>query len=76
MLAYKKVAQKVRPVPTSLPEDFRNLRRIPVDPLLSLLPLPTLPPTFTPGTCLTQECLNALNLNPNGFLWPEELKLT
>jgi hypothetical protein len=75
VLAYKKVAQKVHPVPASLPEDFHNQRRIPVDPLLSLLPLPTHPPDFTPGIRLTQEHLEALNLNPNGFLWPEELKL-
>jgi hypothetical protein len=75
VLAYKKVAQKVHPVPTSLLEDFCNQQCIPVNPLLSLLPLPTHPPDFTPGVCLTQECLDALNLNPAGFLWPEELKL-
>jgi hypothetical protein len=74
-LAYKKVANKVRPVPASLPEDFRTIRRIPVDPLLSLPPLTPNPPAFTPGTRLTQERLDALNLNRYEFLWPEEIKL-
>ena len=74
-LAYKKVANKVRPVAATLPEDFRNIRRIPVDPLLSLTPLPTHPPDFTPGKRLTQERLDALALNADGFLQPEEQKL-
>jgi gag-polyprotein putative aspartyl protease len=34
--AYKKVARKVRPVPASLLEDFRTVRHIPKDPLLTL----------------------------------------
>jgi hypothetical protein len=75
VLAYKKVARKVRPVPASLPEDYRIIRRIPVDPLLSLPILPTFPPDFTPGTRLTQERLADLKLNRYGFLWPEEVKL-
>ena len=74
-LVYKKVAKKVRPVPTSLPEDFRCLQRIPVDPLLSLPPLPSKPPDFTPGSRLTQDRLDALQLNQGNFLWPQELKL-
>ena len=75
VLKYKKVDKKVRPVPTTLPEEFRTIRRIPEDPLLSLPPLPTHPPDFTPGERLTQERLNELDLNPDNFLWPEELKL-
>jgi hypothetical protein len=74
-LAYKKVANKVRPVAATLPENFCNIHRIPIDPLLSLTPLPTHPPDFTPGKRLTQECLNALGLNADGFLQPEEEKL-
>ena len=73
--AYKKVSKKVHPVAASLPEDFRIIRRRPEDPLLSLPPLPTHPPPFTPGTYLTQECLDDLNLNCFNFLWPEELQL-
>ena len=73
--AYKKVAKKVRPVPASLPEDFRCIRRIPVDPLLSLPALTPTPPNFTPGNRLTQERLDELRLNASSFLRPEELKL-
>jgi len=74
-LAYKKVAKKVRLVPTTLPENFRNIRRIPEDPLLSLPPLPIHPPNFVSGQRLTQERLDALELNRFDFLWPKELKL-
>jgi len=74
-LAYKKVAKKVCLVPTSLLEDFRNICHIPKDPLLTLPPLPTSPSDFVPGQHLTQERLEALELNRFDFLWPEELKL-
>ena len=74
-LAYKKVAKKVCPVPTSLPKDFCNICCIPEDPLLTLLLLPISPPNFVPGQHLTVECLEALELNRFDFLWPEELKL-
>jgi len=75
VLKYKRVDKKVRPVPTTLPEEYRSVRHIPEDPLLSLPPLPTHPPDFTPGECLSQERLDELQLNHNNFLWPEELKL-
>ena len=75
VLKYKKVDKKVRPVPATLPEEFRMIRRIPEDPLLSLLALPTHLPNFEPGECLTQERLDDLKLNTGNFLWPEELKL-
>src|SRR6266702_774314 len=75
VLAYKKAARKVHPVAASLPEDFCIIRRRPEDPLLSLPALPTHPPEFTPGTRLTQEHFEALNLNKFDFLWPEEAKL-
>jgi len=75
ILKYKKVDKKVRPIPATLPEEFRSIRHIPEDPLLSLPPLTTHLPDFTPGEHLTQERLDKLNLNPDDFLWPEELKL-
>jgi hypothetical protein len=68
VLAYKKAAKKVHPVAASLPEDFRIIRRRPEDPLLSLPPLPTHPPPFTPGSRLTQERLDDLDLNRYQFL--------
>jgi hypothetical protein len=74
-LTYKKVVRKVCPIPASLPEDFHCVHHIPEDPLLSLLPLPRLPPDFTPGICLMQEWLEALQLNTHNFLCMEELKL-
>jgi hypothetical protein len=43
--------------------------------LLSLSLLPTSPPDFVPGQRLTQDRLDALELNRSDFLWPEELKL-
>src|SRR6267142_2577499 len=74
-LVYKKVSNKVCPMPASLPEDFCNLCHIPKDPMLSLSPLPTIPPDFVPGLRLTQDHLDTLELDRFDFLWPEELKL-
>lgn len=73
--AYKKVANRIKPVSTTLPENFRIVRRIPSDPLETLPTLPTRPPNFTPGLRYTLECKTAMNVNPNGFLWPDEEKL-
>jgi len=75
VLKYKTVDKKVRPVPATMPEEFCTIRRIPEDLLLTLPPLLTHPPDFTPGERLTQECLDELDLNSDGFLWHEELKL-
>ena len=47
--AYKKVANRVKPVATTLPEEFRIVRKIPSDPLADLPVLPTKPPDFIPG---------------------------
>lgn len=74
-LAYKKVANKVRPVATTLPEDFRIVRRAHPDPLSDMPQLPTHPPDFVPGARFTQERKDALDLDPDNFLWPEERKL-
>jgi hypothetical protein len=54
-LAYKKVANKKRLVATTLPEEFRIVRRIPSDPLEDLPILPTNPPEFEPGERYTKE---------------------
>lgn len=74
-LVYKPVHQKVRSVPAIYPEDARVIRRFPEDPLLSLPPIPTHPPDFIPTKHLTQERLDILKINGEGFLWPEEEKL-
>ena len=76
LTAYKRVDQKVKPVPAVYPEDAKVERRFPEDPLLSLVSLPYHPPDFTPdGGRLTQERLDEMELNPTNFLQPEELKL-
>jgi hypothetical protein len=74
-LAYKKVANKTRPIATTLPEEFRIVRRIPSDPLVDLPTLPTHPPEFEPGERYTRERMEAMPVNKDGFLWPEEVKL-
>lgn len=73
--AYKKVANRVKPVATTLPEQYRIQRRIPSDPLADLPTLPTHPPDFTPGVRYTEERMASMNANPEGFLTPEEEKL-
>jgi hypothetical protein len=75
VLAYKPVAKKVRTVPAPLAEEFRIIRRLPDNPLDGLLPLPTHPPDFIPGTRYTRERADVLDLDPANWLWPEELKL-
>ncbi|KAJ2936233.1 hypothetical protein H1R20_g861, partial [Candolleomyces eurysporus] len=72
---YKKVANRVKPVPAPLPPEFRIERRIPEDPLADLPSLPTNPPDFTPGQRYTQERMEKMNVNPDGFLSTEEEKL-
>lgn len=72
---YKPAAKKVHSVAASLPEEFRVVRKCPSDPLANMPPLNPNPPPFTPGKRLTQERLDAMNLNPDGFLWPEEERL-
>ena len=73
--AYKRVDQKIKPVPAVFPEDARVSRRFPEDPLASLKPLPRKPPDFYPTAKLTQERLDSLQINHKGYLWPEEEKL-
>ena len=75
LTAYKRVGKKIHPVSTQFPIDCQVTRQIPEDPLLSLPPLTTQPPEFTPSTKISMERLAELNINATGFLWPEEEKL-
>ena len=61
-ITYKKAAKKVRPVSPSPPEDFRNIRRIHEDPLLTL-PLPKSPPLSdqTIESTMGQPCHTTLH---------------
>ncbi|KAI0069373.1 hypothetical protein K474DRAFT_1714322, partial [Panus rudis PR-1116 ss-1] len=73
--AYKKVENRVIPVSTTLPEDYRIVRHGPENPLATLTSLPTHPPEFTPGDRYTEERRRSYPIDPEGFLEPEELRL-
>ena len=72
---YKTVDKKVKPVPTSFPQDCYVHRGIPEDPLLTLPTLSFHPPMFTPTKKITNERLKILKINEKGFLSTEEEKL-
>lgn len=59
---YKKVENKVRPVPAVMPEDVKVTRKFPEDPLKNLATLPTHPPEFIPSERLTQERMDSLKI--------------
>ena len=71
---YKKVANKTRPVATTLPENFRITRCEHPDPLANLLPLPVKPPDFVPTGRFTRDRRDQMALGKD-LLWPEEVKL-
>jgi hypothetical protein len=73
-LVYKKVANKTRPVATTLPEDFRIVRHEHPDPLGGMLPLPVQPPEFVPTERFTAERRDKMQLG-KGLLLPEEVRL-
>ena len=75
LTAYKRVDRKVKPVPAVFPEDAKVTRQFPEDPMDSLAPLPTCPPEFRENGRLTLERLTTMDINPDGFLLPEEEKL-
>ena len=72
---YKKVANRVKPVPTTLPEDYRIIRIAHPDPLRDLPILPTHPPPFRPGRRFTQARYDNFVLDPAHFLLPAERDL-
>ena len=75
VLKYKKVDQKVRPIPTKIPEHMKVRRRFPEDPLHNLPILPHHPPLFHPTTRVTEERMESLGIDNNPELWPEEKRL-
>jgi hypothetical protein len=72
---YRKAEDRIQPITMQLPEEFRIMRNIIGDPLENMLVLPTHTPDFVPSLQYTQERYEKLQLNPDGFLWPEEEKL-
>ncbi|EIN12956.1 hypothetical protein PUNSTDRAFT_27916, partial [Punctularia strigosozonata HHB-11173 SS5] len=73
--AYKRVDRKIKPVPGVYPEDAKVTRQFPRNPLTGLTKLPERPPDFTPTQKITQERMNAMDINSDHYLWPEEEKL-
>jgi hypothetical protein len=71
---YKKVANKTRPVATTLPEQYRIIRHDHPNPLEGMLPLPTKPPEFAPTGRITSERIDQMAIDTT-FLYPEEVKL-
>jgi len=70
--AYKNVANRTKPVATTLPEEFRTKCKIPINPLLDLPELPTKSPPFTPGERYTQDRKDVMKINKDGFLTQDE----
>ncbi|KAI0038824.1 hypothetical protein FA95DRAFT_1585415 [Auriscalpium vulgare] len=72
---YKTVAKKVKPVPGVFPQEALVRRTIPRDPLGSLSELPIQPPMFAPTPKITADRMESLEINKDGFLWPQEERL-
>lgn len=72
---YKRVDKKIHPVSGTFPEEARVHRSFPHRPLDTLPPLTSTPPKFTPTERLTEERIDGLEVNKDGFLWPEEENL-
>jgi len=70
-LAYQKVASKMKPVTTTLPEEFRIVQRIPSDPFVDLPMVHPHPPEFDPGDCYTREWMESKPVDKDDFLQPE-----
>ena len=76
VLPYKKVDQKIRPVPTTMPAHAHVHRSFPVDPLASLIPLSPTPLCIGEyGVHLMKERWEELRVKMDKSLWEEEVKL-
>jgi hypothetical protein len=72
---YKKVEDRVRPVPAIMPEDVKVKRTLPEDPLKSLPVLPTHAPDFVPTKKMTSERMEKLDIDNNTDLTEGEKRL-
>jgi hypothetical protein len=72
---YKTVDRKINPAPGVTPENAKTIRNFPENPLDSLPAIPLIPPPFKDGRRVTKNRLEKLNLNANGFLSAEELRI-
>jgi len=73
--AYKPVEHRVRPISGPFLQEALVQRSFPHNPLDGLPILSRNPPDFIPTKKITLECLKIININGEGFLWPEEEKL-
>ena len=73
--AYKPVDQKVRPISGTFPQEVLVCHNFPHEPLDGLPILSRNPPDFKPTEKITSETLKLIDINGEGFLWPEEEKL-
>ncbi|KAJ3714033.1 hypothetical protein DFJ43DRAFT_1160928 [Lentinula guzmanii] len=72
---YKPVHRRVRPIQTTLPENFCVVRSFPTNPLANLPLLNPNPPDFVPTGRYTQERKDFINtVHDSAFIWPEEMK--
>ena len=72
---YKKVENRVRPVPAVMPEDVKVQRTFPEDPLKNLPSLPIRAPEFVPTPKVTRERMDRLGIDENSNLTKEEKRL-
>ncbi|KAF8810012.1 hypothetical protein BYT27DRAFT_7162045, partial [Phlegmacium glaucopus] len=75
IFVYKNIANRVKPVATTLPEKDRIIRNTPSNPLSKLPILPISPPEIPPGIRCTLEQKELIPVNKNQFLKPEREKL-
>ena len=74
-LVYKKVVNKVYPVPGTIHKGIRIIQQFLEDPLRMLPHISPYPPAFLLGVHLTRERMEELGLLKNEFLWPEKRRL-
>jgi hypothetical protein len=72
---YKPVDHKVKSIPGIFPQEAAVVHQFPYDPLESLPPLTPHPPSFIPSNKITKDRIDEIQVNKQGFLWPEEEKL-
>ena len=72
---YKKVDQKIRPIPSLIPRSMKAQRQFPQDPLRNLPHLPFHPQDFQPAGKITTERIASMGVDENPNLLPEEKKL-
>jgi hypothetical protein len=72
---YKRIDQRIRPIPSHIPSHLKVKREFPEDPLKNLPTLSFHPPEFEPTSKVTQERMASLKIDENPDLLPEERKL-